>query len=694
MFKYSKGKTKYDNLPVQCSADSFKELATDILQSVSPEKGQTFVCAAVSAGLHSDQEKYPDRVDHWRQQHLACSRKFLAFDFDGFESPTVWGELNLIFPWQGFLYTTASHSPEAPRARAFVKLSREVDHIEGKELGEAAQAFIESKITTGWIEFDDSVYRSTQPVYTPVVGFVFHLVKADVLDVDYILQWHRSTKAIQVFNKIQADPRPLSALGALLAPSSEIASPIPDGHRNRTMLAAAGRYRKQGLSQSAIEKHVIADNERWCEPPLDEEEVISIARRYAHQTQAQEDTGSIFTQDQQSANDNEVSEGQFDEASAKGVFTLEDGDLLLPAKAPLPRDYVFANSVTRGTAIMVGGLGGTSKTTLVMLMAIHSALGKNWGSLQIREGSSLLFLGEESADEKARRFGGLCADLKLAERQRVTERVRAFPAIGKDLRVTQSIAGDPHPTEFADEIIRLSLAHQAESGIELSFIVLDHTRLFMSGDPNAADDVSQLTRVLAYIANATQAVVVLIAHSPKSAMSKEGASDAAEIFGSGAFTDNTRGTFVLNTMRPEEAKTYGKDEYERSDYVCLTNVKANYGKAGGTWWFRKESVPDWQIGTLVPEVMYSTKLYPEFSGLSKRLVELVESKQGKLTVSKVRGLAGKSGALKASDREVRNTIDRMLDEGQLILELLTKEQRAERGLSANVKEVLNLPTAG
>ena len=149
-------------------------------------------------------------------------------------------------------------------------------------------------------------------------------------------------------------------------------------------------------------------------------------------------------------------------------------------------------------------------------------------------------------------------------------------------------------------------------------------------------------------------------------MSKEGASDASEIFGSGAFTDNTRGTFVLNTMRPEEATTYGKDEYERSNYVCLTNVKANYGKAGGTWWFRKESVPDWQIGTLVPET-FCTPLNcctTEFSGLSKRLVELVESKPGKLTVSNVRQRAGKAGELKASDREVRATIDRMLDEGR------------------------------
>ncbi len=691
MFNYSKGKSKFDNLPAQCSVATFIEFAKDVLESVSAEKGQTYVCAAVKEGLHSDQAKYPDQIEHWRQQKLAKPRKFLAFDFDGFEKTDVWEELQEKFPWMGFFYTTASHTHDAPRSRAFVELSREVGHDEGVELGDAAQAFLELKITTGWIDFDDSVYRSTQPVYTPVAGFVFHLVKADVLDVDYILQWHRSTKAIQVFNKIQADPRPLSALGALLAPSSEIASPIPEGHRNRAILAVAGRYRKQGLTQSAIEKHVIADNERWCEPPLDEDEAISIARRYAHQTH--ESTGSIFTQDQQSANDEE-GDGQLEDAPSRDVFTLNDGDLLLPAKAPPPRDYIFANSVTRGTAIMVGGLGGTSKTTLVMLMAIHSALGKDWGSLQIREGSSLLFLGEESADEKARRFGGLCADLTPADRVKVTQRVRAFPAIGKDLRVTQTVGADPQPTRFADEINRLSLAHKEASGIELSFIVLDHTRLFMSGDSNAADDVSQLTRVLAHIANATQAVVVLIAHSPKSVMAKEGASDASEIFGSGAFTDNTRGTFVLHTMRPGEAKTYGKDEYERSDYVCLTNVKANYGKGGGAWWFRKDSVPDWQIGTLVPEAMYSAKLYPQFSGLSKRIVDQVKSRPGILTRARLRDMSGKSGVLGASEKEVKATIDRLIDEGELILESVTKEQRAERGLSANVKEVLTVPTAG
>lgn len=89
MFEYSKGKSKFDNLPAQCSVATFIEFTKDVLGSVSAEKGQTYVCAAVSAGLHSDQGKYPGTIDHWRQQHLAKLRKFLAFDYDGFETPEV-----------------------------------------------------------------------------------------------------------------------------------------------------------------------------------------------------------------------------------------------------------------------------------------------------------------------------------------------------------------------------------------------------------------------------------------------------------------------------------------------------------------------------------------------------------------------------------------------------------------------------
>lgn len=368
MFKYSKGKSKYDNLPKQCSAGTFTEFTKDVLRSVSAEKGQTYVCAAVTSGLHSNQGKYPEKVSHWRQQHLACSREFLAFDFDGFESSVVWGELNLIFPWKGFLYTTASHSPEAPRARAFVQLSREVDHIEGIELGKAAQAYLESMITTGSIEFDKSVYSSTQPIYTPVKGFKYHLVKGSVLDVDAILEWHSDRKAAAVFRKTEAEPRQLSALKTLLASSSKITSPIPEGQRNPTMLKAAARCRAQGLSQLAIEKQLTADNERWCKPPLDEDEVISIARRYEHQTQAQEETGSIFTKVQSSANDDEDDDAQLEVISSPAPpYTFLTADEL--KELPSTKWRVKSLLPEHGLASIYGPSGSGKSFLALDLMA-------------------------------------------------------------------------------------------------------------------------------------------------------------------------------------------------------------------------------------------------------------------------------------------------------------------------------------
>jgi hypothetical protein len=191
MFSYSKGKSKFDNLPEQRNASTFKEFAKDILYSVSEKKGQTYVCASVSCGHHNKIEKFP-RKNYWRQQHLARPRRYLAFDLDEFETPEVFDELREKFPWDGFMYTTASHTSDEPRARAFVQLSREVDHAEGVELGEASQAYLESLVTSGKIKFDKSVYYSTQPIYTPVKGFTPFRTKGEILDVDCVLTQYRA----------------------------------------------------------------------------------------------------------------------------------------------------------------------------------------------------------------------------------------------------------------------------------------------------------------------------------------------------------------------------------------------------------------------------------------------------------------------------------------------------------------------
>lgn len=55
---------------------------------------------------------------------------------------------------------------------------------------------------------------------------------------------------------------------------------IPVGERNGTLLKIAGKLRGKGLSQVDIESTLTAINQARCKPPLEDGEVVEVARRY------------------------------------------------------------------------------------------------------------------------------------------------------------------------------------------------------------------------------------------------------------------------------------------------------------------------------------------------------------------------------------------------------------------------------
>jgi hypothetical protein len=373
-----------------------------------------------------------------------------------------------------------------------------------------------------------------------------------------------------------------------------------------------------------------------------------------------------------------------------GVFSSEDGRLRIPTQSPGTREYLFGSAVVRGTLTVLAGLGGTAKTILALELATHAALGRSLGDFQIAEFSSLLFLGEETRSERDRRIGAICAHLNTLERHQVEQRVAIFPAAGIDLRLTWLDDGNPVAQPLVGQIIALAKDHEIRCGLPVGLIVLDHARLVMAGDPNAAEDVTQLTRLLTEIAIATNSAVMLITHSPKSTRHKETSADAAEVFGSTAFVDNARCAFIVNTMRPHEALEFGISEKESGWYLCLTAAKVNYGRTGGRHWLKKEEVPGWDSIRLKPANLFPQSLFRNHSTLSKTLLDTVRAKSGYYTVRKLRGLAGRDGQLKASDAEVRRTLERMFGEGQLISRAPSDLERRQHRLPSQVREVLDV----
>lgn len=380
-----------------------------------------------------------------------------------------------------------------------------------------------------------------------------------------------------------------------------------------------------------------------------------------------------------------------DRLRSTNIFELQDGQLAIPTQSPGRRTYLFGGSVVPGTLAVLAGLGGTAKTIFALQLAVHGALGRALGDFQVSEFSSMIFLGEETAQERDRRIGAICSGYSDSDLSLVEQRVSIFPAAGQDLRLTWLQDGNVVALPFVQEVIELARAHYERCGVPLGMIVFDHARLVMAGDPNSAEDVTQLTRVLTEIAIKTGSAVLLLAHSPKNTRVKETSADAAEVFGSSAFVDNARCAFVLNTMRINEAKEFEMSESDRQWHICLTAAKVNYGPTGQIWWFKKEALQDWDSIRLKPVTLYPVSLFRNHSVAANNILARVSANRGKYTERKLRDIAGKDGPLKASDAEVRRTLQRMVEEGTIVARPPTDQERNQYSISRNVHRVLDIP---
>lgn len=81
---------------------------------------------------------------------------------------------------------------------------------------------------------------------------------------------------LNIISPLQLVPAPIQAN------KFQLPIQLPEGGRNTTLLRLAGSLRGHGLPQTDIEQRLLHENLIRCIPPLEEDEVISVARRYAH----------------------------------------------------------------------------------------------------------------------------------------------------------------------------------------------------------------------------------------------------------------------------------------------------------------------------------------------------------------------------------------------------------------------------
>ena len=151
-----------------------------------------------------------------RRAGTVLCRSMLTLDMDN-GTPDILDELRMLSGYRMCIYSTHKHTPEAPRLRLVIPMSRDVSEEEYPAVARKAAQEI------GMDLFDDSTYQPHRLMYWPSTSangqFVFEVIEGELLDPDEYLgryddwrdisTWPVSSRQSEIVNravKKQADP--------------------------------------------------------------------------------------------------------------------------------------------------------------------------------------------------------------------------------------------------------------------------------------------------------------------------------------------------------------------------------------------------------------------------------------------------------------------------------------------------------
>lgn len=188
-----------------------------------------------------------------RKKDCVLTRSALSLDMD-YASPEVIEQVEMFFFFHCYFYSTHKHTPEAPRLRLIIPLSREV----GPDEYMAVARKVAEEI--GIEQFDDTTYEPSRLMYWPSTSsdgeFVAQEIDGDLLDPDTILakytDWHNTAEwpvsrrqqiIVQREIKKQADPLTKAGMVGAFCRAYSITAAIdtflPDVYKHSSM---PGRY--------------------------------------------------------------------------------------------------------------------------------------------------------------------------------------------------------------------------------------------------------------------------------------------------------------------------------------------------------------------------------------------------------------------------------------------------------------------
>lgn len=319
---------------------------------------------------------------------------------------------------------------------------------------------------------------------------------------------------------------------------------VPQGQRNNVLFERASTMRAAGLSAAVILAALSELNRESCVPPLDLEEVRTIAEsasKYARGPVAHE----VF------AGDAPLPAGASLEKPAAAEWSVVSLDV--PAEAFEPVPHIVDRWIPQGEVTLFAGHGGHGKSYIALSMAVHVAIGRPFGPLPVHQAHALFYSAEDGAKVLQRRLVRICQHLGIA------------PA-GLRGKLTLLDASDVDPTLFRNAALPM-LDRLRDFVIQCgaALIIVDNGSDAFDGDEIKRSQVRAFMRTLrTWLARPGRAVL-LLAHIDKDSARRGGkAGDAEDYSGSTAWHNSSRSRLSLKP---------GAND----DSLVIEHAKANHG---------------------------------------------------------------------------------------------------------------------
>lgn len=309
-----------------------------------------------------------------RSKNALENRTVLTIDADDANAHTV-DEFLLLNDLLFFCHTTHTSTEQSPRLRWVFPLLRPVTPDEYRVIANEVCRWV------GVDTIDETTDQPERLMFWPSVSFDADFRYWDggirVLDPDSILD---------VADPMPEPPRQNDHVhdGALS---------VPEGNRNKTVFSFAATLRGSGLDYKGIRSMVSDYNERYCEPPLPEEELDTICRSIC----GRYEPGAAVMATLRDAWDDFNDLGEWKESEPKKVEHLEAESMAsLSLRHIDPPKFVIPGMIPYGITILASP-PKFGKSWMCLDMAISVATGTEFMGLPTNK-DGVIYLALEDGD--------------------------------------------------------------------------------------------------------------------------------------------------------------------------------------------------------------------------------------------------------------------------------------------------------